>query len=90
MTVNVPAAAPIAPSRSIGASIVTQRSGRSARWRAMRSAMSASWSGESGGASGAVAMNVTGSRLRSASSTASVLLPLRAPPVRNVRGMRAQ
>ena len=30
MTVNVPAAAPIAPSRSIGASIVTQLPGRSA------------------------------------------------------------
>ena len=31
-------------------------------------------------------MNVTASRLRSAISTASVLLPLRAPPVRNVDG----
>ena len=88
MTVNVPAALTIAASRSIGASIVTHPSGRSARWRAMRPAMSASWSGESGRCRGAVAMNVTGLPLRSASSTARVLLPLRAPPVRNVRGMR--
>ena len=34
---------------------------------------------------GAVAMNVTASALRRPSSNAKVLLPLRAPPVRNVR-----
>src|SRR5262249_23441101 len=65
-----------ARSRSNGSSIVGQ-SGRSARCRAMRAAMSAS-------NGGAVATNVTSPSKRRPISTARSLLPLRAPPTSSV------